>query len=130
MYILCIRTDQAICHLALVNGAQIIGEIKYEAQRELSATIHLKVKQLMDDHSIKYTDITGVNVFKGPGSFTGLRIGISVANALAHSLPVPIVGSTRDDWLMAGCQRIDNGENDKIIFPEYGSEPHTTVAKK
>ena len=43
-------------------------------------------------------DLEGVFVIKGPGSFTGLRVGLSVANQFAHQLKIPIIGLRTDEW--------------------------------
>ena len=47
------------------------------------------------------SDLKGIFVIKGPGSFTGLRVGLSVANQFAHQLKVPIAGLTTDEWWLA-----------------------------
>ncbi len=47
---------------------------------------------------IGLSDLQAVFVIKGPGSFTGLRVGISVANQFAHQLKIPIAGLRTDEW--------------------------------
>ena len=74
--------------------------------------------------------LTGLVVFEGPGSYTGLRIGLTVANTLADSLSIPIVGMQGDDWLEAGLKRLNDGDNDRIVMPIYGGNPHITTARK
>ncbi len=56
------------------------------------------IDKLLKDSGTKLSDLTGVFVIKGPGSFTGLRVGISVANQFAHQLKIPIMGLTIDKW--------------------------------
>jgi hypothetical protein len=58
-----------------------------------------------------------------------LRIGLTVANALTDSLNVPVVGSTGDEWIQDGIKRLQAGENEKIILPEYGADVHITLPK-
>ena len=90
-----------------------------------------KIKELLNANDKKLEQIEGLVVFKGPGSFTGLRIGISVANALADSLKIPIVGSTGSDWVMDAIASLKNGgTNDQLVLPEYGAPPHVTTPKK
>jgi len=50
------------------------------------------VEKLLKDHKLELKDITGIKVNAGPGSFTGLRVGVSVANALGYLLKIPING--------------------------------------
>lgn len=69
-------------------------------------------------------------VYKGPGSFTGLRIGITVFNTLAYANTWPIVGVTGDDWRQLGVKRLENKENDEIVLPEYGGEANITTPRK
>ena len=129
MIILTIRTDKPKAEIGLFDGEK---ELKYEmwqAHRELAETIHQKIKQLLDLQALSLQDIEGVVVFKGPGSFTGLRIGITVANALADSLKVPIVSEKAENWVQKGTERLGNDENETLALPEYGGEPHVTAPK-
>ena len=68
-------------------------------------------------------------MYEGPGSFTGLRIGMSVANALAYSFTIPIVAQS-GAWIEDGIRRLLAGENDNTALPEYGTPAFTTQSKK
>jgi tRNA threonylcarbamoyladenosine biosynthesis protein TsaB len=129
MLSLIIRTDKPEAELYLYDGEQEIAKEKWQAHRELSKTIHKKIEQLLKSQNQNLQDIQGVVIFKGPGSFTGLRIGFSVANALAYSLEIPIIAAGGKDWQKIGIEKLQNGENHKIALPEYGTLPHTTSPK-
>lgn len=51
--------------------------------------------------------LTGIYVIKGPGSFTGLRVGLSVANQFAHQLKIPIIGLRTDEWWLHRTDEMD-----------------------
>ncbi len=102
----------------------------WPAHRELAETIHLKIKELLESQGRSLKDLNGIAVFKGPGSFTGLRIGISVANTLADSLDLPIISATGRSWIKTACQKLAKGEDEHIALPEYGASPHVTKPKK
>ena len=103
---------------------------EWESGRDLSKGLLSFMKEKLNLHENDFTDLSGLGVYKGPGSFTGLRIGITVMNTLADSLGIPIVGETGENWLDAAQKRLDNTENDKIILPHYGAEAHITVPRK
>jgi len=90
--ILTIRTDKPQSEIGLYNDAKQLGYITWEAHRQLAETIHSKLGEILKSQGLKMADIRGVVAYEGPGSFTGLRIGISVANALAYVLGLPISG--------------------------------------
>jgi tRNA threonylcarbamoyladenosine biosynthesis protein TsaB len=50
------------------------------------------VEDLLKEHQVELHDITGIEVNQGPGSFTGLRVGITIANTLGFLLKVPVNG--------------------------------------
>lgn len=129
MKILLLRTDKPEAEIMLYDGETQLSKIQWLAHRRLAETIHIKIKEILQDQNLKISDIQAIAVFKGPGSFTGLRIGISVANALADSLNVPIVARNGDSWVIDSVYSLQQGANQQLISPDYGAEPHITKPK-
>lgn len=130
MLILTLRTDQPEAELGLLQDSTRIALERWTAHRELAETIHRKLKELLDSRKLGLNDLEGVVVFKGPGSFTGLRIGLSVANALAYSLGLPLVAEAGERWPESGAGRLAAGQNDVAAMPDYGAPPHITEPRK
>jgi len=129
MLILSIRTDKPEAEVGLfANHTKLAYEV-WEAHRKLAESMHTKIQELLAVHHKNWSDIQGIICFQGPGSFTGLRIGLTVANALASSMSVPIV--TRDDqsWLEQGITALLDGQNDEVALPIYGAPVHITKQK-
>jgi tRNA threonylcarbamoyladenosine biosynthesis protein TsaB len=130
MFILTLRTDKPEAELGLFDGKAKLAYSTWPAHRQLAETIHLKIKELFESQGRALSDLNGIAIYKGPGSFTGLRVGLSVANTLADSLNLPIVSETGEKWIEQACVRLQKGENEQIALPEYGAEPHITKQKK
>jgi hypothetical protein len=106
--ILTIRTDKPEAEVGVydVQGEQLSYR-NWQAHRQLSSTLLGVIRDELAKHRMVFHDIAGVVVFRGPGSFTGLRIGITVANTLAHELKAPIVGvADENEWLERGLSRL------------------------
>ncbi len=123
--ILAIRTDapEAELYLYSDSGSQVKKDI-WLAGRSLARDLLRHI----DD--IREGDITGLIIFHGPGSFTGLRIGIVTANTIAYALQVPIVGSSDENWILDGVRKLSDGGDDKMVLPHYGADPHITAPRK
>jgi tRNA threonylcarbamoyladenosine biosynthesis protein TsaB len=130
MIILSIKTDQTLAELNLYNGLDVVDKLSWEAHRTLADTIHLKLEELLKRNLLTWQKIEGIVCFKGPGSFTGLRIGLSVANALAYSLKCPIISATGKNWQKDGIKKLLAGKDEKVALPHYGSEANITKPKK
>ena len=130
MTTLTIRTDKPEAELGLYDGEQQLAYITWLAHRQLAETMHQKIADILAAHSKKFEDITGIVCFQGPGSFTGLRIGITVANALAMGLAIPVVATQEPDWIKAGIQKLMGQSNEYPILPHYGADVHITTQKK
>ncbi len=128
MIVLGLRTDKPEAELYLYDGSKKLAELKWQAHRQLAETIHTKIKLLLDGRAL--SDIGGIVFFEGPGSFTGLRIGASVTNALAYSLQVPIVALGGADWLERGRKQLASGDNQKLAIPKYGGKINISQPKK
>jgi tRNA threonylcarbamoyladenosine biosynthesis protein TsaB len=127
--IVALNTSTPTCGLFVYDGTRW-HDHSWDAGRTLATHIHQKLAEALEAHHETIHDIEGLIVFQGPGSFTGLRIGLTVANTLAASLPCPIVGQIDTSWRETGLQRLESGENDNIILPLYGSDPIITQPKK
>jgi tRNA threonylcarbamoyladenosine biosynthesis protein TsaB len=127
---LTIRTDKPEAEIGLFNDHQQLAYEIWPAHRELSVTLHKKVSELLAASGESLQTVDGIVGFAGPGSFTGLRIGLTVANALAYSLQRSVVATQGEDWISIGIARLQKGDGDKIALPEYGAPVHITQQKK
>lgn len=130
MTILTIKTDQQTAEAGLFNLGKQLEYSKWQAHFELSATIHKKIEAMLKSQKLSWENIEGIVFYEGPGSFTGLRIGASVANALIASLDIPAVQISGEDWISKGIQRLSSGLKSNQVNPKYGSPPHTTKPRK
>lgn len=130
MLVLTIRTDKPGAEIGLYENNTQIAYETWQAHRQLAETIHNKLEKMLHSHNKELKNIDGVVVYKGPGSFTGIRIGASVAGALAYSLGIPIIGINGESWQVSGAQRLQDGADDMVVQLEYGSAAITTLPKK
>ena len=129
MIILTIRTDKPEAEIGLYDDRRQLAYEVWQAHRALAETLHTKIDSLLASQQKTLNAIEGIVVYKGPGSFTGLRIGLTVANTLAYSLGMPVVSNT-NAWIEDGIDRLLAGENEIVALPEYGAPVHITQPKK
>ncbi len=130
MIILTIRTDKPEAEIGLFENGNKLAYEKWQAHRHLSETIHQKIEELLKTQNNKWSDIGAVVCYEGPGSFTGLRIGITVGNALAYSLNIPIAAASGRSWIKKGQKQVSKGKNEAIALPKYGRKARITTPKK
>ena len=130
MYILALKTANPEAEIYLYKNDLLIEKYIWVADRKLADTLNYQINEIIDRNKLVYEDLGGLAIFKGPGSFTGLRIGISVFNTIAYTLEIPIIGSSGDNWLSDAISGLISNKNDKLVIPEYGSEPNITKPKK
>ena len=123
--IILLDTSTATCFLTVVEG-EACQDFEWEAGRTLARGL----LKFLEEKTGDLHDISGIGVMKGPGSFTGLRIGLTVANTLADNLNIPIVGAVGEDWREMALKKLRAGENEKIVMPEYGAVAHITAPRK
>lgn len=128
---LLMRTDtpEAEVYLYGVDG-ELIAEHCWHAHRTLARDILVTIETVCNEAEREWSDIAGVGVWSGPGSFTGLRIGVTVANTIAHIQKCPIIGVTGDSWREDAIAALQRDEVQQVVMPEYGAVPHITQPKK
>lgn len=127
--IILLDTATPTARLTIVDG-EVRTEYEWEANRELARGLLGWLRDMISQSGKTFADLEGIGVFEGPGSFTGLRIGMTVCNTLAESLQIPIVATTGDDWQQAVLDRLRAGENDEIALPLYDRDANITKPRK
>ncbi len=127
--ILLLDTSTSECRLILVHGGKS-EEYTWQADRELAKGLLKFIVETLATRDMNIASLEGLGVFRGPGSFTGLRIGITTLNTIADSEGIAIVGTDGDDWQQAAVRRLARGENDRIVLPEYGRDARITKPRK
>lgn len=128
--ILTIRTDKPEAEIGLFENGKRVEYFSWKAHRQLAETIHKNLSEILLSHQVNLSDITGIIIYKGPGSFTGLRIGSSVANALGYSLAVSVVAAGGENWIQKGMSDLVQKSRFESVSPDYGAPANITKAKK
>lgn len=116
--LLTIDTASAHTSVALRTGEQISSR-STDRRRQAAQQVLPLLKELLDEHGLEVSELGGIAVVNGPGSFTGMRIGVAVAQGLARAASVPVVTisslaamaasaaekSSGQDWLVASHAR-------------------------
>ena len=123
--IILLDTSTATCFLTVVDD-----ETRQDFEWQAGRTLARGLLKFLEEKTGDLHDISGIGVMRGPGSFTGLRIGLTVANTLAESLNRPSVGAMGEDWRETALGKLRVGENEKIVMPEYGAAAHITAPRK
>jgi len=99
MICLSLETTTDISSIAITDGAEILGEYDFAHHMDLSQRLMTSIVNLLRDCRLEMSDLQAVGVSLGPGSFTGLRIGVVTAKTLAQTLCIPIAGIVTLDLL-------------------------------
>ncbi len=92
MYILNLETATKNCSVSLAkNGETIICREIAEIGFSHAEKLHIFIEEIIQEAAIKLSDLSAIAVSKGPGSYTGLRIGVSAAKGLCFALDIPLI---------------------------------------
>jgi tRNA threonylcarbamoyladenosine biosynthesis protein TsaB len=89
--ILAVDTSTRLISIALHSGTRLLAEHSWHSSNQHSVELSPAIETMLDKAGISSAELTALAVAQGPGSFTGLRIGISVAKAMAMALQLPLV---------------------------------------
>ncbi|HOC30914.1 MAG: tRNA (adenosine(37)-N6)-threonylcarbamoyltransferase complex dimerization subunit type 1 TsaB [Armatimonadetes bacterium] len=105
--LLALETTSAWCGIALWNDGGPVASHGFAQAMDLSSRLVPAVRDLLTEEGLTAEDLKGIAVSLGPGSFTGVRIGVATAKTLAQALDIPIAGVPTmtvlaDPWLAVG----------------------------
>lgn len=107
MKILAIDTSNNTMGVGLVDGERVLGEYISNVKKNHSIRLMPSIEQLCEHCDVEPKEIEKVVVAKGPGSYTGVRIGVTVAKTLAWTLQIPLVGISSLEAIAANVKGED-----------------------
>ncbi|WP_071461343.1 tRNA (adenosine(37)-N6)-threonylcarbamoyltransferase complex dimerization subunit type 1 TsaB [Bacillus massilinigeriensis] len=120
MRILSIDTSNYVLGIGLYDGNAIMGEYISNLKKNHSVRVMPAIQTLMEECNTAPADLTKIVVAKGPGSYTGVRIGVTIAKTLAWTLNIPIVGVSSLEVLAASAGRYFNGSISPLFDARRG----------
>ena len=103
MRVLYIDTSSSYLYSGIVCDNELIASVKEDLGQELSRVALPKIASMFEENTIKPTDIDKIIVVNGPGSFTGIRVGLTIAKVYAWSLNIPISTITSLEAMKVSC---------------------------
>ena len=120
-YFINIETSTDICSVSLSRNAETIA-LKENHERNHASAVSRYIEDILSENNLKVSDLSGVAISKGPGSYTGLRIGTSTAKGMAYQSGIKLIAV---DTLQAMALKVVN--NKDIIkrqpYPIHQTKP-------
>lgn len=111
MRILYIDTSSSYLYTGIVCDGKLISEVQENLQLDLSKLALPKIAEMFSENNLKPNDIDKIIAVNGPGSFTGIRVGLTIAKVYAWSLNIPIIPITSLEAMACSC------EEDRMLVP-------------
>lgn len=122
--ILSIETSTAICSVAIHEKGELRALVEIKEPGAHAEKLLLLVDEVVEKSGVTFADLDAVAVSQGPGSYTGLRIGVSTAKGIAYGLDIPLFGINTLQ-AMAASQPVKQGEYVVSVLDARRKEVYT-----
>ncbi|MGC8667269.1 MAG: tRNA (adenosine(37)-N6)-threonylcarbamoyltransferase complex dimerization subunit type 1 TsaB [Chthonomonadales bacterium] len=119
MLVLALETTSDLCSVAVADDAGVIEERTFRHRMKLSQRLMGDIAEVLSDAGVERADLNGIAVSLGPGSFTGVRVGVTVAKVMADVLGVPLAGIPTLEALAWPYRMV----RDALLVPVVRSRP-------
>ncbi len=117
--ILHIATATAICSVAISQGDQMLSLVESGPERSHATLLNVFIRKALEESGLELKQMDAIAVSKGPGSYTGLRIGVSTVKGIAYALEKPLLSSGTLENMAYGAKTNPSIGN---LLKEHGRE--------
>jgi tRNA threonylcarbamoyladenosine biosynthesis protein TsaB len=114
--ILNLETATTVCSVALAKDGQLLSQKELNADYTHAENLTLFIEAVIQEAKLSLKNIDAIAVSKGPGSYTGLRIGVSTAKGLCYSLDKPMIAINTLEHSAYGCS-LQHGKSNDLFCP-------------
>ena len=130
--ILCIETSLDYCSVSMIEDGKVIDSESINIKKSHSEFILILIKNLLKRVKISLNKLSAIAVNKGPGSYTGLRIGVSTAKGLCFSLDLPLLSVNSLDLMIYDVKKKNLAQSGSLLCPMIDArrmEVYTKIVK-
>lgn len=117
--VICLETASNLCSVALCDSNRVIAVKESHESKSHASLLTIYIRDILEENTMNMSDIEAIAVSKGPGSYTGLRIGVSVAKGIAYGASLPLIGIETPlsmFWGISETHFINRNEGTKTLF--------------
>jgi tRNA threonylcarbamoyladenosine biosynthesis protein TsaB len=117
--VICLETATNLCSVALCDSAGVISLKECSEEKSHASLVTVFIEEIFKENGIRASHLEAIAVSKGPGSYTGLRIGVSVAKGVAYAASIPLIGIDTTLSMFRGLSQNYNynpGNEENILF--------------
>lgn len=116
--VICIETATSICSVALCDRNGVTGLRESTDLKSHAASLTVFIDELLKENGLKVSELEAVAAGRGPGSYTGLRIGVSVAKGLSFGAGIPLIAIDTTLSMFRGARALFPGikDEDPVLF--------------
>ncbi|ALO15395.1 t(6)A37 threonylcarbamoyladenosine biosynthesis protein [Salinivirga cyanobacteriivorans] len=116
--ILCVDTATDICSVALSEDGVCTDKIEATEERAHARVLTVQIEEILHRNSLATKDLDAIAVSEGPGSYTGLRIGVSAAKGICYTTGMPLIAiSTLQILAAAFIEKYGSPSQDALLMP-------------
>ena len=119
--IICLETATNLCSVALCNSGGVITLKETNESKSHASMLTVFIEEILKENGLRAHDLEAIAVSKGPGSYTGLRIGVSVAKGIAYAASIPLIGIETTYSMFRGMSEMWNknsaADNNTLFCP-------------
>lgn len=115
--LLCIETSSPLCSVALGTGGHLLEQLVSDEPNGHSKVLATLIQSILKNQNLTASDVDAFVVNSGPGSYTGLRIGMSSAKGLCYALEKPLIAITAFDSMVQAFLAAHTPHENDLILP-------------
>ena len=115
-YIINIDTATETAHVSIAQNGKVLQALKNESQKDHGAFVQTAIQQLLKLTALSFIDIDAIAVTAGPGSYTGLRVGMASAKGLCYGLHKPLIALSTIEVLTTAVTQVHSNNQPEILY--------------
>src|ERR1035437_5134829 len=113
IHILSIETSTTVCSVCVTADEKISSFREINSGYTHAENLHIFIEEVLKEANLSFSQLNAVAMSKGPGSYTGLRIGVSAAKGLCYALNIPLISI---DTLQSMTYRVANLKQQDVLY--------------